>query len=162
MAHLTWLLEPQKSCTECRLKIKKCPEQRMKMLPNHWTSPGPRPNIPISDHRPLQACEVSENDKQETDWEGMESHVHVHIKFSCACGVCQLLFYRQLSHGSAKVQVCGRVESLIQSENGEQLVAASKQLQALDTKEITEQAGETGIEWQLVPTGGKHVNRRAE
>ncbi len=88
---------------------------------------------------------MSENDIQETDWEGMESHVHVHIKFSCACGVCQLLVYRQLSLGSPN--------------NGEQLVAASKQLQALDTKEIIERVRKKGIEWQLVPTGGQHFNK---
>jgi hypothetical protein len=37
-------------------------------------------------------------------------------------------------------------------------VAASKQLQALNAKEIIERVRKKGKEWQLVPTGGQHFN----
>jgi hypothetical protein len=49
-----------------------------------------------------------------------------------------------------------------QSDRGEQLVAAAKQVATWDFKEVVQWAGRKGIEWTLVPTGGQHFNRQAE
>jgi hypothetical protein len=49
-----------------------------------------------------------------------------------------------------------------QSDRGEQLVAAAKQVSSWDFKEVIQWAGRKGIEWTLVPTGGQHFNGQAE
>jgi hypothetical protein len=49
-----------------------------------------------------------------------------------------------------------------QSDRGEQLVAAAKQVSTWDFKEVKQWAGKKGIEWTLVPTGGQHFNGQAE
>jgi hypothetical protein len=49
-----------------------------------------------------------------------------------------------------------------QSDRGEQLVAAAKQVSSWDFKEVIQWAGKKGIEWTLVPTGGQHFNGQAE
>jgi hypothetical protein len=49
-----------------------------------------------------------------------------------------------------------------QSDRGEQLVAATKQVATWDFKEVVQWAGRKGIEWTLVPTGGQHFNGQAE
>jgi hypothetical protein len=49
-----------------------------------------------------------------------------------------------------------------QSDRGEQLVAAAKQVAMWDFKEVVQWAGRKGIEWTLVPTGGQHFNGQAE
>jgi hypothetical protein len=49
-----------------------------------------------------------------------------------------------------------------QSDRGEQLVAAAKQVTAWDFTEVVQWAGRKGIEWTLVPTGGQHFNGQAE
>jgi hypothetical protein len=49
-----------------------------------------------------------------------------------------------------------------QSDRGEQLVAAAKQVATWDFKEVVRWAGRKGIEWTLVPTGGQHFNGQAE
>jgi hypothetical protein len=49
-----------------------------------------------------------------------------------------------------------------QSDRGEQLVAAAKQVATWDFKEVVQWAGRKGIEWTLVRTGGQHFNGQAE
>jgi hypothetical protein len=49
-----------------------------------------------------------------------------------------------------------------QSDRGEQLVAAAKQVSTWDFKEVVQWAGKKGIEWTQVPTGGQHFNGQAE
>ncbi len=49
-----------------------------------------------------------------------------------------------------------------QSDRGEQLVAAAKQVSSWDFKEVIQWAGKKGVEWTLVPTGGQHFNGQAE
>jgi hypothetical protein len=49
-----------------------------------------------------------------------------------------------------------------QSDRGEQLVAAAKQVATWDFKEVVQWAGRKSIEWTLVPTGGQHFNGQAE
>jgi hypothetical protein len=49
-----------------------------------------------------------------------------------------------------------------QSDRGEQLVAAAKQVATWDFKEVVQWAGRKGIEWTLVPTRGQHFNGQPE
>jgi hypothetical protein len=49
-----------------------------------------------------------------------------------------------------------------QSDQGTQLVAASKQLATWDWTAVHEQAERIGTEWHIVPTGGQHYNGQAE
>jgi hypothetical protein len=49
-----------------------------------------------------------------------------------------------------------------QSDQGTQLVAASKQLATWDWTAVHEQAERVGAEWHIVPTGGQHYNGQAE
>ncbi len=76
----------------------------------------------------------------------------VHVEFASSYSTDSFLLVLQ------RFICVGRVQSPIKSDNGEQLVAASKQLQALNAKEIIERVRKKGIEWQLVPTGGQHFN----
>jgi hypothetical protein len=52
--------------------------------------------------------------------------------------------------------------SRIQSDRGEQLPAASKQVAGWDFESAVQWAGKKGVEWHLVPTGGQHFNGQAE
>ncbi len=54
------------------------------------------------------------------------------------------------------------VPSRFQSDRGEQLVAASKQISMWNFNDVMQWAGRKGIEWVLVPTGGQHFNGQAE
>jgi hypothetical protein len=59
--------------------------------------------------------------------------------------------------------MCARgVPSRIQSDRGEQLVAALKQISAWSFKGVREWVGKNGIKWQLVQTKGQHINGQAE
>jgi hypothetical protein len=49
-----------------------------------------------------------------------------------------------------------------QSDQGTQLVAASKQVKAWDWSKVRQQADGVGAEWHVVPTGGQHYNGQAE
>jgi hypothetical protein len=51
---------------------------------------------------------------------------------------------------------------IFQTDRGEQLVAAAKQVSTWDFKEVIKWAGKKGVEWTLVPTGGQHFNGQAE
>jgi hypothetical protein len=52
--------------------------------------------------------------------------------------------------------------SRIESDRGEQLVAASKQVAGWDFDSVMQWAGRKGVEWRLMPTGGQHFNGQAE
>ncbi len=54
------------------------------------------------------------------------------------------------------------IPTRFQSDRGEQLVAATKQVTSCDFMEVIQWAGRKGIEWVLVPTGGQHFNGQAE
>jgi hypothetical protein len=49
-----------------------------------------------------------------------------------------------------------------QSDQGDQLVAASKQLVTWDWARVDELCSQKGATWRLVPTGGQHYNGQAE
>ncbi len=49
--------------------------------------------------------------------------------------------------------------SRIQSDRGDQLIAAPTQMKERDFNGIQQWAGRNGIEWLLVPTAGQHFQR---
>jgi hypothetical protein len=49
-----------------------------------------------------------------------------------------------------------------QSDQGTQLVAASKQVKAWDWARVHQLAESAEAEWHVVPTGGQHFNGQAE
>jgi hypothetical protein len=53
------------------------------------------------------------------------------------------------------------VPSRFQSERGVQLVAASKQIALWNFNDVMQWAGRKGVEWVLVPTGGRTALQRA-
>jgi hypothetical protein len=54
------------------------------------------------------------------------------------------------------------VPSRIQSDRGELLVAASKQIAKWNFNDVMQWAGRKGVEWVLALTGGQHFNGQAE
>ncbi len=52
--------------------------------------------------------------------------------------------------------------SRIQSDRGDQLIAASNQIKEWNFEGIQQWAGRNGIEWLLVPTAGQHFNGQTE
>jgi hypothetical protein len=58
--------------------------------------------------------------------------------------------------------MCQGTPTRFQSDRGEQLVAAAKQISSWNFDEVIHWAGRKGIEWTLVPTGGQHFNGQAE
>jgi hypothetical protein len=54
------------------------------------------------------------------------------------------------------------VPSRFQSDRGEELVVASKQIAMWNFNDVMQWAGRKGVEWVLVPTGGQHFNGQAE
>jgi hypothetical protein len=81
---------------------------------------------------------------------------------------------RQVGKGWGVVFVCTTTSALhmefmdrgtptrFQSDRGEQLVAAAKQVSTRDFKEVVQWARRKGVEWTLVPTGGQQCNGQAE
>jgi hypothetical protein len=50
------------------------------------------------------------------------------------------------------------VQRRFQSDKGDQLVAASKQLATWDWSKVDELCGQKGATWRLAPTGGQHLS----
>jgi hypothetical protein len=86
----------------------------------------------------------------------------VHHNIRAACGIYGYVLHRQLPAGTQAVHECEGTPTRFQSDRGEQLVAAAKQVATWDFKEVVQWAGRKGIEWTLVPTGGQHFNGQAE
>jgi hypothetical protein len=90
------------------------------------------------------------------------------VMFVCsATSAVHVEFMDTYSMGSFLMALCRfmcirGVPSRIQSDRGEQLVAASKHVSAWDPEGIREWARRKGIEWHLIPTGGQHFNGQAE
>jgi hypothetical protein len=86
--------------------------------------------------------------------------MHSHIRG--ARRIRRHIFYRQLPHGPQEVHVCQRTPSKIQSNRGDQLVAAPKQIEKWNFEGVQRRAGKKDIEWHLVHTWGQHVHGEAD
>jgi hypothetical protein len=147
-------------CTECRLKEKRCIEQRMGPLPDHRVSPGTIfQSMAIDLFGPIEYQGIINKRQVGKGWGAMfvcTTMSAMHIEFVDTYSTDSFLM-------ALRRFMCIRgVPSRIQSDRGEQLVAASKQVTRWDFDSIMQWAGRRGIEWVLVPTGGQHFNGQAE
>jgi hypothetical protein len=147
-------------CTEFRLKEKKCMEQGMGPLPNHRVGPGAIfQSVAVDLFRPIE-FQGTVNKRQVGKGWGVifvcTTTSAMHVEFmdtystdSFLMALCRFMCMRD-------------TPSQIQSDRGEQLVAASKQVAGWDFDSIVQWAGRKGIEWYLIPTVGQHFNGQAE
>ncbi len=147
-------------CTECRLKEKKCMEQKMGPLPDHRAQVGAMfQSVAIDLFGPVEYQQHVKKRQVGKGWGVVfvcttTSALHVEFMDTYSTDSFLLALRRFMS-------VRGTPTGF-QSDRGEQLVAAAKQVATRDFKEVVQWAGRKGIEWTLVPTGGQHFNGQAE
>jgi hypothetical protein len=61
-----------------------------------------------------------------------------------------------------RFMIVHRAHRMFHSDQGNQLMAASKLLVMWDWSKMDELCGQKGVTWRLVPTGGQHYNGQAE
>jgi hypothetical protein len=147
-------------CTECRLKAKKCMEQRLSPLPDHRVEIGAMfQSVAVDLFGPIE-YQGTVNKRQVGKGWGVvfvcTTKSAVHIEFVDTYSTDSFLM-------ALRRFMCNRgTPTRFQSDRGDQLVAAAKQVSSWDFKEVIQWAGKKGIEWVLVPTGGQHFNGQAE
>jgi hypothetical protein len=129
-------------------------------LPDHRVGPGPIfQSVAVDLFGPIEYQGVISNRQVGKGWGVMFiclASSAVHVEFMDTYSMDSFLM-------ALRRFMCKRgVPSQIQSDMGEQLVAASKQVSAWDLEGVREWAGRKGIEWHLMPTGGQHFNGEAE
>jgi hypothetical protein len=113
------------SCTECRLKEKKCMEQRMGPLPDHRVGPSPVfQSVTVDLFGPIEYQGVINKRQVGKGWGVMfvctvTSTMHGEFMDTCSTDSFLTALRRFMSARG--------MPSRIQSDRGEQLVAASKQ-----------------------------------
>jgi hypothetical protein len=146
-------------CTECRLKEKKCMEQKMGPLPDHRAQVGAIfQSVAIDLFGPVEYQQHVKKRQVGKGWGVVfvcttTSALHVEFMDTYSTDSFLLALRRFMSVRGTPTR--------FQSDRGEQLVAAAKQVSTWDFKEVIQWAGRKGIEWTLVPTGGQHFNGQA-
>ncbi len=152
-------------CTECRLKEKKSMGQKMGPLPDHRAQVGAMFQsvaIDLFGPGPVGPVEYQQHVKKRQVGKGWgvvfvcttTSALHVEFIDTYSTDSFLLALRRFMSIRGTPTR--------FQSDRGEQLVAAAKQVATWDFKGVVQWAGRKGIEWTLVPTGGQHFNGQAE
>jgi hypothetical protein len=147
-------------CAECRLKEKKCMEQKMGPLPDHRAQVGAMfQSVAIDLFGPVEYQQHVKKRQVGKGWGVVfvcttTSALHVEFMDTYSTDSFLLALRRFMSVRGTPTR--------FQSDRGEQLVAAAKQVATWDFKEVVQWAGRNGIEWTLVPTGGQHFNGQAE
>jgi hypothetical protein len=147
-------------CTECRLKEKKCMEQKMGPLPDHRAQVGAMfQSVAINLFSPVEYQQHVKKRQVGKGWGVVfvcttTSALHVEFMDTYSTDSFLLALRRFMSVRGTPTR--------FQSDRGEQLVAAAKKVSTWDFKEVVQWAGRKGIEWTLVPTGGQHFNGQAE
>jgi hypothetical protein len=147
-------------CTECRLKEKKCMEQKMGPLPDHRVQVGAMFQLVVVDL--FGPIEYQKHVKKRQVGKGRG------VVFVCTTTSALHVEFMDTYSTDSFLMALRRFMGLrgtptrFKSDRGEQLVAAAKQVSTWDFKEVIQWAGRKGIEWTLVPTGGQHFNGQAE
>jgi hypothetical protein len=147
-------------CTECRLKEKKCMEQKMGPLPDRRVQVGAVfQSVAIDLFGPVEYQQHVKKRQVGKGWGVVfvcttTSALHVEFMDTYSTDSFLMALRRFMSIRGTPTR--------FQSDRGEQLVAAAKQVAMWDFKEVVQWAGRKGIEWTLVPTGGQHFNGQAE
>ncbi len=147
-------------CAECRLKEKKCMEQKMGPLPDHRAQVGAIfQSVAINLFGPVEYQQHVKKRQVGKGWGVVfvcttTSALHVEFIDTYSTDSFLLALRRFMSVRGTPTR--------FQSDRGEQLVAAAKQVSTWDFKEVVQWAGRKGIERTVVPTGGQHFNGQAE
>jgi hypothetical protein len=152
----------KRACFVCKRIARRLGEQKMALLPEHRMGPTPpffSTSTAVDLFGPLPI--VGSVNKRSTGkaWGVIfvctsTSLAHVEIAESYSTESFLIAVRRFMAlHGAPK---------RFQSDQGTQLVAASKQLATWDSTAVHEQAEREGAEWHIVPTGGQHYNDQAE
>ena len=148
------------NCFFCKRLFKVTGEQIMAPLPEHRMGPAPVFSSTAVDlFSPLTFNGTVNKRSTAKAWGVVfvctaTSLVHVEITESYSTEAFLLALRRFMSlHGEPK---------RFQSDQGTQLVAASKQVASWDWSKIHQFADGAGVDWQAVPTGGQHFNGQAE
>jgi hypothetical protein len=147
-------------CTECRQKAKKCMEQKMGPLPDHRVKIGAMfQSVAIDLFGPIEHQQHVKKRQVGKGWGVVfvcTTTSALHVEFMDTYSTDSFLM-------ALRWFMCDRgTPTRFQSDRGEQLVAAAKQVSSWDFKEVIQWAGKKGIEWTLVSTGGQHFNGQAE
>jgi hypothetical protein len=148
------------NCFFCKRLFKVTGEQIMAPLPEHRMGPAPVFSSTAVDlFGPLTFNGTVNKRSTAKAWGVVfvctaTSLVHVEITESYSTDAFLLALRRFMAlHGAPK---------RFQSDQGTQLVAASKQVASWDWTAIHQFADGVGVDWQAVPTGAQHFNGQAE
>ncbi len=150
----------RRACFACKRRAKKLGEQKMAPLPEHQmglTPPFWSTAVDLFGPLPISG---SVNKRSTGKAWGVifvctsTSLGHVEIAETYSTESFLMAVRRLMAlHGAQK---------RLQSDQGTQLVAASKQMATWDWTAIHEAVERAGAEWHVVPTGGQHYNGQAE
>ncbi len=144
-------------CTECRLK-----DKRSEDGPPARPQSGTWHHFPIRGHRLVRPIEYqgTVNKRQVGKGWGVmfvcTTTYAVHVEFVDTYSTDSFLMALR------RFMCLNGVPSRIQSDRGEQLVAASKQIAKWNFNDVMQWARRKGVEWILVPIGGQHFNGQVE
>jgi hypothetical protein len=148
------------NCFFCKRLFKVTGEQIMAPLPEHRMGPAPVFSSTAVDLFGPLTFNGTVNKRSTAKVWGVvfvctaTSLVHVEITESYSTDAFLLALRRFMAlHGAPR---------RFQSDQGTQLVAASKQVISWDWTKIHQFADGTGIDWQAVPAGAQHFNGQAE
>jgi hypothetical protein len=167
-----WILQARRKarkvlwdCFTCKYLAKRCGEQLMGPLPSHQMGLSP-PFYAVDLFGPISFVDPNNKRKTGKGWGVVfvctaTSLVHVEMTQSYSTDSFLMALRRFMTlHGAPR---------RFQSGQGDQLVAALKQVSGWDWAKVGEECSRnkteldrSGVEWRLVPTGGQHYNKQAE
>jgi hypothetical protein len=149
-----------RACFTCKRRAKKLGEQKMAPLPEHRRGPTqPFWSTAVDLFRPLSISGSVNKRSTGKAWGvifvcTLTSLAHVEIAETYSMESFLMAVRRFMAlHGAPK---------RFQSDQGTQLVAASKHMATWDWTAVHEADEKVGAEWHIVPTGGQHYNGQAE
>ncbi len=150
----------KRACFTCKRTAKRLGEQKMAPLPEHRMGPTPpffSTAVDLFGPLPISGS-VNKRSTGKT-WAVIFvctstslAHVEIAETYSTESFLMAVRRFMAL-HGAPK---------RFQSDQGTQLVAASKQLATWDWTAVHAMAERESAEWHIVPTGGQHYNSQAE
>jgi hypothetical protein len=147
-------------CFTCKYLAKKCGEQLMGPLPENRMGPAPVfESTAVDLFGPLSFQDPYNKRRTGKAWGVVfvcmaTSLVHVEVTESYSTDSFLMALRRFMTvHGAPR---------RFPSDQGDQLVAASKQLATWNWAKVDELCSQRGATWRLVPTGGQHHNGHAE
>ncbi|OBQ34069.1 MAG: hypothetical protein AN484_26880 [Aphanizomenon flos-aquae WA102] len=144
----------------CKQIAKLCGGQIMAPTPPHRIGPAPPfYSTAIDLFGPYEYRDTVNKRKTAKAWGVMfvdtaTSAVHVELAESYSCDSFMAAMRNFMNtHGAP---------SRIQSDRGDQLVAAAEQISQWDWDAMEQECSKDGVKWELVPVGAQHYNGQAE